>query len=295
MDEIEIAAREPGEVFKATFDALFVLVTFVGNMTGLEARVRRLLDETRRLVLPAVEAEAMYYFAIAIREQGRLDDAEQLACEAVRLVERVGAPGRFPLSDVRLMAQVNTVSRGDWRRGVGLIAEDLGLEADAHLRLALRRELVHWLGRFAPAESANEIHEQLSSAWKDADAAHCERCRWETMVVAAEAQARLGDALSARALLDKWDSAHPAPLPGQAARRAHVEALVTATTDPRPVFRVSKRRPPRQRKSAACPSDSGSDATWLRPSRRSIDPPRSTCCITSPRTRRRWEHSASSS
>src|SRR2546421_158489 len=71
---------------------------------------------------------------------------------ALSLAERVGAPDRLPLSDVRLLAHVNTVSRGDWQRG-GLIAPALNLEVDPPLRLARRRELVYWLGRFAPAES----------------------------------------------------------------------------------------------------------------------------------------------
>ena len=103
----------------------------------------------------------MFYLANATRARGQLKEAEHLAWEAVKLVERAGAPDRQPPADIRALAHAITVSRGDWRRGVDLMAEEVRLEADLHSRLGRRRDMVLWLGRFAPGESAEEIHSLL--------------------------------------------------------------------------------------------------------------------------------------
>jgi DNA-binding CsgD family transcriptional regulator len=87
------------------------------------------------------------------------------------------------------------------------------------------------LARFAGEEEAEEIGAQIAAAAEDADAAGCERCRWESVLLTGEARARLGDLDEARAALKAWDNAHPKPRPGQTARRAHAEALLCARVD----------------------------------------------------------------
>ena len=230
-DEIGAIARDPVEALTAALDATFVLMLFDGLPLPAEPRIRQVLEESRRLVLPSIEAEALMWLSEVLFDTGRLADGAALAWEAVELAERVGAPDRIPLAQMRAGAHYRSVSRGEWQRGVAGIAEQIPLCLGPHTRLDLRMAYFSLLARFAPEKAAAEVRAQIAATAEDAEVAGCERCRWESVLVTAEARARLGDLEAARTALEQWDTAHPEPRPGQTAWRAHAEALIAARID----------------------------------------------------------------
>lgn len=230
-EEIQAGAREPVEALKAAFDAIFSLIMFEGLPQPAEPRARRALDESQRLVLPSIEAEATHWLGWSLQQLGRLEEAERATRQTVALAERVGAPDRFSLAVLRSAAHGVSASRGYWRRGVAGIAEQIGEEADPHFRLNVRMAHLPLVARF-DAPRPGEVEALLAGMAEDADAAGCERCRWQSILFGAEALARLGDVGTAQAALEGWDAAQPEPRPGPAARRAYVAALVEAQRDP---------------------------------------------------------------
>lgn len=231
-NEIAERAREPAEALTAAFDAIFSLIMFEGLPLSAEPRARRALEESRRLVLPTHEVEATHWLGWSLHYLGRLEEAEALTWQAVALAERVGAPARFSLATQRATAHAASASRGDWRRGVAGIAEQADQEVDPHYRLNVRMMQLPLLARFASAQAADDIDALCVLMAEDAEAAGCERCRWQSVLFGAEAQARLGDLDVARTALEEWDAANPEPRPGPRARRAYADALVAARSDP---------------------------------------------------------------
>jgi DNA-binding CsgD family transcriptional regulator len=190
------------------------------------------LEEARRLVLPRLEAEAATFLAGALYWLGRLEEAERLARQAVALTERLGGiPGRTSLAAARAGIEIIAASRGHARPGLAGVAEQIEAESNPHYRLVTRIEHAPLLARYAAA-SPSELAGWLAAMAADAEAAGCERCRWASVLAAAEAQARRGDTAEARTLLAAWDTRYPEPRPGPAAQRAYVEGLLAARADP---------------------------------------------------------------
>lgn len=231
-DEIGVAARDGVQALEAAFDAIFFLMLFEGLPGLAEPRARRVLRDAQRQILPTAEAEATLWLAWILQEQGRIEEAERAIWEAVTLAERVGAPVRFPISQMRASAHLISASRGDWTRVTGILTDLIEHEGDAHLRLGHRAALASHLARFAGERAAARVDAELAAAAADADEAGCERCRWESVLAGAEARARIDDVAGARSALETWDAVHPEPRPGPEARRAHVEALITARHEP---------------------------------------------------------------
>jgi DNA-binding CsgD family transcriptional regulator len=238
-EEIANLARNPLEALTAAFDAIFSLIMFEGLPLPAEPRARRALAQSRRLVLPIAEVEATHWLGWILHYLGRLEEAETLTSQAVALAERVGPPARFSLATQRATAHSVSASRGDWRPAVAGIAEQIAAEPDPHFRLNVRMMHLPLLVRFGGAHAARGLETLLRAMADDAEAAGCERCRWQSVLFGAEAQARHGDLDAAGSALSQWDAAQPAPRPGPAARRAYVEALAEQRRDPvssRPLF-----------------------------------------------------------
>ena len=228
---IQTGARDPAEALAAASDGVFALLQFEGHPRAAEPRARRALDESRRLVLPTLEVEATHWVGWIAHHLGRLSEAAEYMQRAVALAERVGPPRRFTVAQLRAVARSVDASRGEWRSNVAGIEQAITAEADPHYRLVIR--LLHiWLtGRFA-RPSAAQLQELLRPMAADADVAGCGRCRWESILHGAEAQARNGDLSGAYAALGEWDASHPDPVGGQGVRRAYVQALLTSYDEP---------------------------------------------------------------
>lgn len=84
-DQIGLVARDPQEALDAALEATFVLFFFEGTPALAEPAVRRVLEESRRLLLPAVETEATLRLGGILAETGDLEEAEKMLWQAVEL------------------------------------------------------------------------------------------------------------------------------------------------------------------------------------------------------------------
>ena len=227
---IQAGARDPAAALAAASDGVFAILQFEGMAKQAEPRARRALEEAKRLALPDLEVETTHWVGWIAHHRGRLDEASETLQRALEIAARVGPPRRFTLGILQAVAHSVDASRDDWRRSVTAIEDAIAAEPDPHFRLVIRVIHVWLIGRFA-APSAEELVVLKSLAHEDALAADCGRCRWESVLHFAEAQARLGDLTEVEADLDEWFSAHPHPSPGPAARYAYARALVAARRD----------------------------------------------------------------
>ena len=227
---IQVAARDPADALSAASDGVFSMLQFEGLPRAAEPRARRLPEESRRRMLPSLEVEATHWVGWIAHHLGRLDEAFELMGEAVLLADRVGAPRRFTVPQLRAVACSIAASRGDWQGNVAEIERAIAAEPDQHFRLVIRLLHISLVGRFA-ASSPEQLAIPLQVMANDADRAGCGRCLWESVLHAAEAQARVGDVTGARTALERWDASHPVPRGGPAARRIYVGALIQMHED----------------------------------------------------------------
>jgi DNA-binding NarL/FixJ family response regulator len=227
---MQAAAHDPVEALAAASDGVFSLLQFEGLPRAAEPRAQRILEQSRRLVLPSLEVEATHWVGWIAHHLGRLGEAATHLEQAIALAERVGPPRRFTVAQLRAVAHSIEASRGEWRAHVAAIEAAIAAESDPHFRLVIRLLHVWLLGRFG-APDASELARLLRPMAEDADLAGCGRCYWESVLHAAEAQARNGDIPGARDALERWEDAHPTPHGGPDARRAYVHALLEMHRD----------------------------------------------------------------
>lgn len=230
-DLIRAGAREPAEALAAASDQVFSLLQFEGTPRAAEPRAHRLLEEARRRMLPSIEVEATHWVGWIAHHRGRLEDAATYMDQAVSLAGRVGPPRRFTMAQLRAVAASIDASRTEWRRNVEAIARAIAAEPDPHFRLVIRLLHIWLVGRFAKP-SAADLTGLLHPMAEDAERAGCGRCLWESVLHAAEAQARIGDVAGAQAALERWDATHPEPRGGPAARRRYIAALLQMHQEP---------------------------------------------------------------
>lgn len=228
---IQTTARDPAEALAAASDGVFSLLQFEGLPRAAEPRARRLLEEAQRRVLPSVEVEATHWVGWIAHHLGRLDEAVDMMHRATALAARVGPPRRFTIAQLRAVTCSIEASRGDWSHNVAEIERAVAAEPDQHFRLVIRLLHIWLIGRFA-APSPAQLAPVLRAMSDDAERAGCGRCLWESVLHAAEAQARIGDIAGAQAALEQWDAAHPTPYGGPGARRAYVGALLEMHRNP---------------------------------------------------------------
>lgn len=230
-DLIQQAARDPAEVLAAASDGVFSMLQFEGLPRLAEPRAKRALEESRRLAMPILEVEGTHWVGWIAHHLGRLDEASTVMHQAIALAERVGAPRRFTLSQLRAVGHAIEASRIDWRSNLDAVERLITTERDTHFRLVIRTIHVGLLGRFSPTGS-RELNPWIEAMEEDARAAGCGRCLWESVLNSAEALARIGSITAAEQASARWDASHPdPPTGGPAVRRAYVGALITAGRD----------------------------------------------------------------
>jgi len=230
-EQIQATAHDPVEVLTAASDGIFSLLQFEGLPSAAEPQAQRLLDESRRVALPSVEVEATHWVGWIAQHRGRLDEAATQLERTIELARRVGPPRRFRLPQLQAIAHSIEASRGDWRTHVAAIESAISSEPDAHFRLIVRHLHIWLLGRFGSPDET-ELNRLLRPLAEDAHLAGCDRCYWESVLHAAEAQARRGAVVPARHALEEWRAAHLSPRPGPRARSSYIDALLTMHRDP---------------------------------------------------------------
>ena len=229
---IQRAARDPAEVLAAASDGVFSMLQFEGLPRSAEPRAKRALEESRRLTMPSLEVEATHWVGWIAHHLGHLDEASDLLRQTVALAVRVGAPRRFTVPQLRAVLHAIEASRTDFPSNIKAIEGLIAAETDPHFRLVIRTLHIGLVGRFS-VPGASELDSLTDAISVDAEVAGCGRCLWESTLQAAEASARTGSLAAAEDAVGRWDASHPDPRPGgPAARRAYVEALLTARRDP---------------------------------------------------------------
>ena len=229
---IQQVARDPADVLAAASDRVFSMLQFEGLPRAAEPRAKRALEEARLLTMPSLEVEAIHWVGWIAHHLGHLDEASDLLRQTVALAERVGAPRRFTIQQLRAVLHAIEASRTDFPSNITAIAGLIAAESDPHFRLVIRTLHIGLVGRFS-TPSEGELDSLREAISVDAAVAGCGRCLWESTLEAAEASARIGALAEAEDAVGRWDAAHPDPRPGgPAVRRAYIEALLTAWRDP---------------------------------------------------------------
>lgn len=180
---------------------------FLGRPRQAELRLRVVVAEAERHVLPKVLAQATYWLARSLHDQGRLVEADRVATGAAELIERFGQLSpTWPRVD-RLRAWIG-LSIGSWQDALDRLIVVADEEPDPHFRLDAELVIATWLGRLAP-DRATEIARRLQAARSDAEAAGCRRCRRQVDLEGAIALARTGALDRAEALIAPWRTERP--------------------------------------------------------------------------------------
>ncbi len=229
---IQESARDPAEVLAAASDGVFSMLQLEGLPLSAEPRAKRALEASRRLALPSLEVEAAHWVGWIAYHLGHLDEASALMRESVALAERLGAPRRFTVPQLRAVLHAVEASRSDWRSNTRAIDDLVVSEPDPHFRIVIRAIHLGLVGRFSTAETT-ALPALIDAMDEDARVAGCERCHWESVLEGATAFAHVGSTEAADNALRDWRTAHPHPRPGgPTIRHAYAEALLTARGDP---------------------------------------------------------------
>lgn len=232
VELIQQAARDPAEVLAAASDGVFSMLQFEGLPRSAEPRAKRALEESRRLTLPSLEVEASHWVGWIAHHLGHLDEASDLLGQTVALADRVGAPRRFTVPQLRAVLHSVEASRTDFQSNIKAIEGLIATETDPHFRLVIRTLHIGLIGRFS-APHPGELDSLADAIAGDAKVAGCGRCLWESTLQRSEVSARIGSVTAAEEAVSRWDDAHPDPPPGgPAARRAYIDALLTSRRDP---------------------------------------------------------------
>ena len=163
-----------------------------GRNVEAVTRLRPLWVQVRERVLPQATLQVGAMLAGILLSAGELDEADAVASECAALGSRLvefGPSRAFTLPLPHLVE----LSRGDWHRAIDGLRAAAATEADPHYRLHTHKERAAALARLNPRGAADEAHEAVSDALRDAEQARCERCMAEVTARGAEALARIGD------------------------------------------------------------------------------------------------------
>jgi DNA-binding CsgD family transcriptional regulator len=163
-----------------------------GRVTVAEEIARRVGAQATRRLYPAVAVSAGHHLARALYAQGRMEDAERVAAQTEQLSTRIGETGRF-LSEIRALRPGISVSRGDWRAGIGRLLADIDREPDPHYQLGIQQEIATWLARLGGPSDHDEVRRKIAEARASLAAVGCPRCSRELALRSASALARIGD------------------------------------------------------------------------------------------------------
>lgn len=168
-----------------------------------ERLLRRAWTLSKERILPTRTAEAGHWFALVLKDMGRLAEAHAVATETFELEARLGhGPRHWSLAD-RLVHDLE-LSLGDPKVALAALRADAKREPDRHHELGIRQTIAEWQARFNGAAAARDIDLQLAEARAAATEVACPRCWSELAIVDAEIQARLGRVREAEAGLASW-------------------------------------------------------------------------------------------
>ena len=205
--------------------ALFPL----GRWTEAAGRLRRLLPEAERRVLPTLMSEIAWNLSYCLYRIGSLDEAAAVADNALHLKD-VAPPSEIAVSWFPGLAHAIELARADWQKGAAGLEETARAERDPHARVRLHQWTASWVARLGGEASSERVRSAVDDGERDAVAADCKRCRLDLWLHAADALIRIGQEAESSRLLAAWDVAtgNQDVGPMQVFSRAWVESLIQA-------------------------------------------------------------------
>ncbi len=209
-------------------DALHLLGLAIrndGRYAEAEQVFRRAWDEAQRLLLPVSAVTAGTWAARTIFDLGRVDEAETLTRDVTALAARVGDHTMLRGVSHVLPHEIR-LSRGDWRTAVAtLLATAPGI--DPHHALSIHQWAAVWLARIGGPAERDEVRRLLGEALAEAHQAGCPRCLGELELFVVESRVRVADADGSAEDLAAWDIRHPTPDVRRALHRRWVGAIAS--------------------------------------------------------------------
>lgn len=212
--------------------ALAVALRQNGRVPQALARFRRVWDDARRGVLPQLSVDAGFWLGRTLMLTGALEEAEAIVDETLDLVGRVGDVPRARHRVARVAAAV-WFERGRPQEALAVLEHELGTAANQHQRIVLHADRAVWASRLESAVPTAIVAANLEAADACAAAVECPRCTAELLVLATEAQARIGDFDAAKQALRRRLET---PTPQDELDRVtlgHAEALAVSRADAR--------------------------------------------------------------
>lgn len=172
----------------ASFDVAMCLRP-LGRWEEAETKLASIWDQAQRKVLPRVAVAVGPWLAHTILMVGRLDQAAEVAGEAVALSDRLGGMGSAGVAHRTL--HLVDLMRGEVVRALRDLEEDLKTTSP-HYQIGHYQTLAWWWARLGGSEQARSVSRYLASGMARTDEVDCRRCRLELLLHGSEALARVG-------------------------------------------------------------------------------------------------------
>jgi DNA-binding NarL/FixJ family response regulator len=181
---------------------------YLGRFTEARDCLLALYEQATTKTLPIVLLDVAYWLAVTHRTLGELPLAEEVASQAASLGRRIGVLSVVKMSGPSALHLVE-LSRGDWRRALEALEDDVLMHPEPHHRALLRAELFVSEARLLGSAARSRVVAGFDAATRELEDVGCTRCRSELAARAPEALARVGMVDVARAAIEAWTSSHP--------------------------------------------------------------------------------------
>lgn len=198
----ETAARGVGleEILEAAL-GVGVALRQNGRLRQAIARFRHVWTDAQQAVLPRLSVDAGFWLSRTLALMGELRESEEIVGETIALARRVGDVPRARHHVARVAATV-WLERGRTAPGLALLDRELAQTND-HQRIVLYGDRAVWAARLEGVGATETVRVRLAAAEACAASVGCPRCTGELLLLAAEAQGRIGDHVAARDTLER--------------------------------------------------------------------------------------------
>lgn len=186
----------------ASFDVAMCLRP-LGRLEEAETKLASIWEQAQKKVLPRVAVGVGPWLAHTMLMVGRLDQAEEVAGEAVALSDRLGGTASAGVAHRTL--RLVDLMKGEVRRALRDLEEELETTSP-HYQIGHYQTLAWWSARLGGPEQMRSVSQYVASGMAKTEEVDCQRCRLELLLHGSEALARVGRREEAAELLAEAES-----------------------------------------------------------------------------------------